>query len=154
MRVKTLILMLAVLLLAAPAYADKKKKACGENWRKEMRDFKLRFLAQEMELKPDQQKQFVTLYTQMSDEKEAVMRQTRTIVERVNKLENPTDADYTAASEALIRAHEQDLAIEKKYEEKFKTFLSPKQIFSLKEAERKFRDKLREMRRSRPSQSD
>lgn len=143
-------ILLLVTLLSVPAYADKHKKSCGDGWRKEMRDFKLRFLAQEMDLRQDQQKQFITTYNQMSEEKQAVMKQARAAVQRVEKMENPTDADYTAASDALLRAHEQDLAIEKKYEERFKTFLSPKQIYLMKEAERKFRDKLREMRRNRP----
>lgn len=147
--------MLAMLLMSVPAYADRKKKAnSGENWRKEMHDFKLRFLAQEMKLREDQQKQFITVYTQMTEEKEANMNQVRRAMVRVKKLDNPTDADYTAAIDEMIRGHEQDLAIEKKYEERFKTFLSPKQIFSMKEAERKFREKLRGMRGNRPPKSD
>lgn len=147
--------MMAMLLMSVPAYADRKKKAnSGENWRKEMHDFKLRFLAQEMKLREDQQKQFITVYTQMTEEKEANMNQVRRAMVRVKKLDNPTDADYTAANDEMIRGHEQDLAIEKKYEERFKTFLSPKQIFSMKEAERKFREKLRGMRGNRPPKSD
>ena len=147
--------MLAMLLMSVPAYADRKKKAnSGDNWRKEMHDFKLRFLAQEMKLREDQQKQFITVYTQMTEEKEANMNQVRRAMIRVKKLDNPTDADYTAATDEMIRGHEQDLAIEKKYEERFKTFLSPKQIFSMKEAERKFREKLRGMRGNRPPKSD
>ena len=147
--------MLAMLLMSVPAYADRKKKAnSGDNWRKEMHDFKLRFLAQEMKLREDQQKQFITVYTQMTEEKEANMNQVRRAMVRVKKLDNPTDADYTAAPDEMIRGHEQDLAIEKKYEERFKTFLSPKQIFSMKEAERKFREKLRGMRGNRPPKSD
>ena len=36
--------MLAMLLMSVPAYADRKKKAnSGENWRKEMHDFKVIF---------------------------------------------------------------------------------------------------------------
>ena len=147
--------MLAMLLMSVPAYADRKKKAnSGDNRRKEMHDFKLRFLAQEMKLREDQQKQFITVYTQMTEEKEANMNQVRRAMVRVKKLDNPTDADYTAATDGMIRGHEQDLAIEKKYEERFKTFLSPKQIFSMKEAERKFREKLRGMRGNRPPKSD
>lgn len=150
MRIKTLIILLLAVLLSTPAYADRH----GDGWRKEMRDFKLRFLAQEMDLRQDQQKQFITTYNQMTEETQAVMQQTRNVMQRVEKMSNPTDADYEAACDALLKAHEQDLSIEKKYEERFKTFLSPKQIYLMKEAERKFRDRLREMRRNGPPRND
>lgn len=150
MKLKYILITLLALLVIAPAYADKHKKCDREKWRKDMREFKLRFLAQEMELRDDQQKQFITLYTQMTEEKEALMKRTCQAVEKIEKLDSPTEADYKAGSEALLRAREQEVAIDRKYDEKFRTFLSAKQIFKMKEAERKFRDKLNEMRHKRP----
>ena len=138
MKLKYILITLLALLVITPAYADKHKKCDREKWRKDMREFKLRFLAQEMELRDDQQ------------EKEALMKRTCQAVEKIEKLDSPTEADYKAGSEALLRAREQEVAIDRKYDEKFRTFLSAKQIFKMKEAERKFRDKLNEMRHKRP----
>lgn len=145
------ILFVGLLLGIMPAMSQKPRgNHGGERWRKEMREFKLKFLAQEMELQEDQQKQFFTLYTQMTDDKDAIMRTTRQTLERVEKMDSPSDADYRAASEALMKAREQELAVDKKFEEKFRVFLSPKQLFKMKEAERKFRDRLRDMKHNRP----
>lgn len=149
---KIIYLFLGLLLVCLPMSAKKpgEGSCCPpEKFRKEIREFKLKFLAQEMDLREDQQKQFFTLYTQMSDEKEALMRSVRQAVEKVEKMDNATESDYRSAAEAMTRAREQELAIDKKYEEKFSTFLTKKQIFKMNEAERKFRDKLNEMRHNR-----
>lgn len=143
------------IVTAIPGYACGEPRPEDGQWRKEMRDFKLKFLAQEMDLRQDQQKQFFMLYTQMSDEKEALMKSTSQTVQRVIKLGNgATDADYTAASEALIKAREQELAIDRKYEEKLRSLLTPRQLFKLKEAEKAFRDRLRNMRHNHKKQPD
>lgn len=139
-----LLIMFTTVLPSRSAEAPAEKDG---HWRKEMREFKLKFLAQEMELRQDQQKQFFLLYSQMSDEKDATMKSTAQTIRRVTRLGSAaTDADFNAATEALMKAHEQELAIDKKYDEKFRAFLSPKQMFKMKEAERKFRDKLNNMR--------
>ncbi len=145
----TLLTFLLVFLLGSTTsvHADKPGKGDNGQWKKELRDFKLKFLAQEMELREDQQKQFFTLYNQMMEEKEGVMRQAR---KATRNMDNATEDEYRQANETLLRAREQDLAIEKRYDEKFRTFLTQKQIFKMKDGERKFRDKLHELRHNRP----
>ena len=135
-------------MVALPLSAQKRhRNGDRAQWHREIREFKLRYLAQEMDLSPDQQQRFVALYDKMQDEKHSVMLEARAAEERLKKIENPTEADYKVASDALSNAREKDAAIDLKYEKQFKTFLSSKQMFKMKEAERKFRDKLREMRR-------
>ncbi len=46
------------------------KKSRAE-MKKEFKEFKMKFIAQEVDLQDDQQKQFFELYEQMSDEKDA-----------------------------------------------------------------------------------
>lgn len=147
----SLILSMILMTFAPSVYAGNQGKGNGQggNWKKEMREFKLKFLAQEMELQEEQQKQFVTLYTQMTDEKDAVMRKAHKVSKKIGDADNATEEECRQANEALLKCRDQDLAIEKKYDEKFRTFLTQKQIYKMKNAERKFREKLEKNRRCR-----
>lgn len=140
-------LYLIVLLVLAglmPVMAQTKGKSRAE-MRREVREFKLKFLAQEMELKEEQQKKFFELYNQMDDEKVSLFKETRALEKKLQD-GNATDAEYESVSKAITEAKEKDAEIDRRYDEKFSTFLSPKQIFKMKAAEDKFRNKMHEMR--------
>ncbi len=129
--------------------ADAQRRHGGgspEKFHREMREFKIKFLAQEMELREDQVKSFADLYNKMSDERHAALEAGRKAEERLRGLQNPTEADYRAASDAISAARDKEAGIRQKYEAKFKKLLTPKQMFKMKEAERKFRGRLRDMR--------
>lgn len=148
------VMALVVLATVFSASAQKKdSKAKREEMRKEMRDFKVKFIAQEIDLQESQSKRFVELYNQMSDEKDRLFHETRKMEKRIAGGE-ATDEEYAQASRVLTEAKEKDAEIEKKYDAKFSTFLSAKQIFKMKGAEEKFRRKIHEMhsRKHRKSQ--
>lgn len=134
-----------VLLLGSSALMAQKNGGDKEAMRREVQEFKLKFLAQEMELKEDQQKKFFELYNQMDAEKVKIFKETRALEKKLNAAANASDAEYEAVSKAITEAKEKDAAIDKKYDEKFATFLTSKQIFKMKAAEEKFRAKMREM---------
>jgi len=138
---------LFVLIIALiPAFAGAKGSRSARPWEKEFKEFKLKFMAQELGLKEQQQQKFFELYGQMMDEKNKVMREAFETKRRVENMKNATDADYREASEAFSEARIKELRIEKTYDEKFATFLTQKQIFQMKEAEQKFRDRLSKMK--------
>lgn len=146
-----LILFLSLMSVSlAPAQTSepkaKKEHKSQKKMYKELQEFKLKFLAQEIDLKDNQKEQFTRLYTEMQEKREAVMRVAWQAEKKVKKDNNATEADYLAASEAMIKAKEEDAKIEKEYDKKFEKFLSSKQIFKLKTAEAKFRKKIEEMR--------
>ena len=58
-----------------------------------------------------------------------------------------SDAEYERAVEAVLNLPIITGQIEKKYYEQFKTFLSYKQLYLLKTAERKFNKKLMELQK-------
>lgn len=116
---------------------------------REIQEFKMKYLAQEMELKEDQQKTFFDLYDEMCRKRFAAMKAARDIEKSVRKKENATEADYQSVTEAMNKAKAQDASIEKEYDAKFSKFLSQKQIFKMKAAEDSFRKKMEEMRHSR-----
>lgn len=139
---KKLYLIIAMLLVCVmPALAH-------PHMSKELKEFKLKFLAQEMELTPEQQTKFFDLYTKMMDEKHKAYADARQLEKKVKNNKNATDADYRALSEAMNRARTRDAEIEGRYAKKFDEFLTPKQIYKWKEAEKKFRDRMSEMRQN------
>lgn len=136
---------LLLLALCVPAVAQKKERNHGE-MRRELQEFKIKYLAQEMELRDDQQKQFVEVYSRMSEEKRAIFREKRRLEKHLKENASATDAEYAAVGRALRDVDEKNLAVDRKYDAQFAKFLTQKQIYKMKEAEEKFRSKMREMR--------
>ena len=82
----------------------------------------------------------------MTAERVKVFKETKALEKKLSESADASEAEYEAVSSAITEAKEKDAEIEKRYDEKFAQFLTPKQIFKMKEAEGKFRDKMREMR--------
>lgn len=113
---------------------------------REIQEFKLKYLAQEMDLKEDQQQEFFDLYNEMSRKRFEAMRSARSLENKLRKNKDASEEDYRAVTEALNKARADEAAIEKEYDTKFSKFLSQKQIFKMKSAEDSFRKKMEEMR--------
>lgn len=142
------ILIFALLLISAVGIAsahDGDKKNHREMM-KEITEFKIKFLAQEMELKGEQKEKFVDLYREMAAKRHEVMGNAFRAERKVKKMANASDADYKAAAETMAAAKAKDAELEKEYDAKFETFLTPKQMFRMKTAENDFRIKLEQMR--------
>ena len=72
-----------------------------------------------------------------------VNREARAMEKKITKSsEKVSDLEYEKAAEAMYEVKGKEAAIEKQYFTKFKTVLTPKQLFELKQAERRFTDKL------------
>ena len=125
-----------------------KGRSSHSKW-KDMLEYKIKFLAQEMELKEDQTKQFAEVYAAMSKEKRQVFREVRKAERELKHKKNPTEADYEAVSRLQTAAKEKDADIDRAYDAKFATFLSQRQIFKMKEAEDKFRARMNEMKQKK-----
>ncbi len=126
--------------------AQKHDKKKGDNMMKELREFKVKYIAQEIDLKGDQKERFIKLYNEMCDQRVEVMRDAWKMEKELKQNKNATEADYQAVTDAMTEAKAKDASIEKSYDDKFAQFLSQKQIFKMKEAENKFRKKMSEMR--------
>lgn len=142
---KLTLLLLLIFAAVIPMSAQNKSKD-RQAMRKEIHEFKLKFLAQEMDLREDQQKKFFDLYNQMTEEKVKVFRETKALEKKLTDSANASDAEYEAVSRAITAAKEKDAEIDRRYDEKFSQFLTPRQMFKMKAAEEKFRDKMHEMR--------
>lgn len=132
-------------MFAAGAGAQRVGRPDPKMW-KEIQEYKLKFLAQEMELKKDQQQKFFDLYTEMSEKKKALFDGIRQAEEELKNKKDPTEKDYEEASRRITEAKEKDAKIEKEYDAKFSKFLTKQQIYQMKSGEEKFRLKMHKMR--------
>lgn len=138
---KTLILtLLASILLIAPAVAQEPKNVDRKEWFKELRRYKHEFLVKELQLSKEQQEKFFPIYDEMENSVENVNRETRALERKIDKAKDSkvSDLEYEKAAEALFEVKSKESAIEMQYLPKFKKVLTPKQLFELKKAERKF----------------
>lgn len=144
---KHLLLILALIMgcyVSAMAQRSGDKKS--ENMMKELQEFKIKFIAQEIDLKESQKADFVELYSEMNSKRIEVMRDAWKMERELKKNKDASEADYQAVTDAMTKAKAKDAEIEKSYDEKFAKILSQKQIYKMKEAEEEFRKKMTEMR--------
>lgn len=147
MRAKILILMLTV-LFAIPTFAQKHHEDREARY-KEMMEFKLKTLADELDLNDSQRKQFNEVYMQMETERRAIFKKIKETEKSIASKQDASDAEYEKASREISAYRDQMIQVDKKYEEKFASFLTKKQIYKLKEAEDKFMEKMRKCRDKR-----
>lgn len=108
-------------------------------WMKEMQQYKNDFISKKLQLTDDQKARFIPLYNSMDaeirktqDEAEKLYRQTK------KKESGVSDLEYEKAAEAAYELKGRENEIEMRYFKQFKTILTPKQLFKLKDAERDF----------------
>lgn len=148
---KKIVYMLIMALLACilPGYAQGKPKKSRAEMHKEMVEFKTKYIAQEMELTDELKEKFAPLYEQMDRERWQLFRETRALEKKLKNDKTATDSDYETVVQALNKAKERSAEIEKNYNEKFKKFLSAKQLYKMKEAEDAFNQRMMKMRMER-----
>lgn len=130
-------LMMVAAATAAPS-AEAQGKASREQWMTEMRQYKRNYLAKELELTKEQQNKFFPLYEAMEDECAALDEDTRQMERRISQAADASDLEYEKATEAMYETKVKQAEIERGYAAKFKEVLTPKQLFRLKDADRKF----------------
>jgi Spy/CpxP family protein refolding chaperone len=139
-------ILIATLVIAGAVTAQNKGRS---KFATDMYQAKHEMIIEELGLTPTQQKQFMPLYEQMEREIYQVNRNARALAAEVEKKKNPSDRDYEVAASALSNTRVQEGDIEAKYFEKFSKILSKKQLFQLKQAERKFTQEMLSKKRKK-----
>lgn len=134
-----LTLVIAVTALAASAQFSPAER---QRWLGEMRNLKHDFIAKELSLTKDQEREFFPLYDKMEDEIAALNTQTREDEARVAADRDATDLEMENTARTVFEQKRAEGQIEMTYFEKYKTILTPKQLLQLKNAERKFTQQL------------
>lgn len=143
---KKLLLLTFILLVAASGASAKKtgdKHCLSDAKKKELQEFKLKFLAEEMDLREDQIPRFNETYIQYENERRELIKKKRNIEKKISEDNNVSDAEYEKANKEILETKAKMADVEKKYDEKFSQFLTKKQIFLMKSAEEKFMQKMR-----------
>ena len=135
-----IILILAVgLLQAQEACAHRPDDKGRKEWFREMRQYKHDFLAKELNLTKEQQEKFFPIYDEMEGSIFRINKEARDMERKVCDAKgSASDLEYEKATEALYEIKGKEAAVEMQYLPKFKTILTPKQLFLLKGAEQKF----------------
>lgn len=142
---KKFILILFAALLGTFAASAQAGKKCSPEMIKEIREFKVKFIAQEIGLRDDQRTRFVETYNSLMEEEGILFGEMRAIKKRLKNRKDVSDAEYNQVSQAMTENKEKSLALEKKYDALFSKFLSAKQVYEMKDAEMKFRRKMEQM---------
>lgn len=144
-------LLLITLLISAFGLisADDENPAKKEKMFREVQEFKMRYLAQEMDLNEVQKKKFFELYEEMNESKKECYQEALVLNRRLKEDKNATEEDYQQGRNAMNEANAKWAEIEKQYDDKFAEFLSQKQLYQMKEAETNFRTKFEEMKVNR-----
>lgn len=137
-------LVVLLMVCAVCVMAQRPGRPDPKMW-KEIQDYKINFLSQEMDLQKDQEKKFKDLYTEMEGKKRAIFDEIRSIQESLDK-KDASEKEYEAATKKLDALHAKDAALNKEYDKKFKSFLSARQIYKMKAGEDKFRQRMQQMR--------
>lgn len=140
---------IALLTIVTPVAAQNRHSGKGKDMMKEIREFKVKFLAQEMDLKDDQRTAFVDLYNDMDEKRSSVMKEVWKAERELKNNKGATEEDYRRVSDLMTRSREKSADIEKEYDGKFSKILTPKQLFKMKAAENEFQRKMDEMRHRR-----
>ena len=142
---------LLILFLSAVglAFAQDENPVKREKMFRDVQEFKMKYLAQEMDLSEAQKKKFFELYEEMNQSKKECYQEAVVMERRLKENKEATDEDYQEVRNAFSQANTNWAEIEKQYDDKFSEFLSQKQIYEMKEAENSFRAKFDEMKHSR-----
>lgn len=141
--------LLLLLMGIGIAFAQGDDKAKVAKRMKEVQEYKMKYIAQELELSEVQKKKFFELYDEMCASKKQCYDEAMHLERKIKHDPQATEADYQKVTEALNKANTEWAETEKTYNEKFAEFLSQKQIYKMREAENNFRAKFEELKHNR-----
>lgn len=143
---KQYLLLILFAFLAIPYSAAQEKKD-NAKMMEELQQFKTDYLAKEMQLSEKEKAEFVPLYNEYDKERRHAGAEAWKFEREMKKKSNASEADYKKLSELQQNARAKDNEIVKKYDAKFEAILSAKQIYTMHQAEDKFFQKMKEMRK-------
>lgn len=142
---KKILLTLLLTILSFPAaVAQEKDKA---KMMEELQQFKIDFLAKEMQLSEKQKAEFIPLYKEYDKERRQAGSEAWKYERELKKKKDASEAEYKRLAELQQRAREKDNEIQKKFDTRLESFLTAKQIYTMHQGEDKFFEKMKEMRK-------
>lgn len=146
-----LLLLVIAAISSAAICAQGRQNGNGQRarWMREMKQTKIEYMSKELSITNEQKKKFTEIYNSMQSELDKLRNETDAMRNSVRDKENATDLEYEKAAEAMFEFKVKEGNIEKKYFDKFKTVLTPKQLFMFKRAEMKWMKELMKHRKNK-----
>lgn len=149
--------LLTICLLAAislGAFAQEKECPKPEKMQERFQAEKVAFLTQKMDLTVKEAEAFWPIYNEYSKAADAVHKEMMAAVGKIHKAEELSDAEASAAIDALLAAQKKENELQAQYTEQFKKVLPVKKVAAFFAAEdafrkhlfRQFKDKERPMK--------
>lgn len=140
------VVLAAVCMLAVPAYAQQPDGRRGDGgrrdrteWFKEMSRYKAGYLADALKLTDEQKTKFVPVYEEFQNATLALTRDLRKAERELRrKGKDATDEELSRIAEQESDMKVKQAQLEREYFTKFQTILTPRQLFDMSQAERKF----------------
>ena len=110
--------------------------------RSEIRSYKHEFLARELEMSREQQREFFPVYDEMDGAVDRINFETRELERKVSQKADASEVEIEAAARAVFSQKSAEGEVEKQYFDRFRQILSGKQLLRLRKAERKFTQRL------------
>lgn len=139
-------ILILIILMIVPGVIMAQHKKNNAQVEKELLEFKVKYLAQEMELKSDQQNKFIEIYTRKMADLRKIYEPAIKMQHHVKHDKNVKPEEYQKATDMMVNAKAQEAQLDKKYDDEFKKFLSAKQLYKMKQGEKEFRAKLQNLR--------
>ncbi len=149
--ISILCVVFAVFMFSARIAAQELNEEDRNRYVTQIRAYKHDYFVKELNLTKEQQNAFFELYDSMEDRIMDLGTETR-VLEKNALSENASPEETDAAVAALYSQKKLEGDIEQEYYEKYKKILTPRQMVMLKQAERKFTQKL--MRQHRRIQGE
>lgn len=145
----SIVLSLAATSAPLSVFAQRPTERERVTWMKEIQQHKNDFITKKLALTDDQKSSFLPLYNSMEEQIRKTQEEAEQLYQQTKRKDSKaTDLEYEKAAEAAYELKGRENEIEMKYFKEFKTILSPKQLFRLKDAERDFtRQLMRQHRR-------
>ncbi len=143
---KKYLLLLLVSLLTIP-FAVAQEKNDKAKMMEELQQFKLDYISKEMQLSEKEKSEFIPLYKEYDKERREAGAEAWKFERELKKKSNPSEAEYKKLSELQQKAREKDNVIVKNFDLKLEKLLTAKQIYTMHQAEGKFFEKMKEMRK-------
>lgn len=110
--------------------------------RSEIRSYKHEFLARELEMSREQQREFFPVYDEMDEAVDRINFETRELERKVSQKADASEVEIEAAARAVFSQKSAEGEVEKQYFDRFRQILSGEQLLRLRKAERKFTQRL------------
>ncbi|MBK8701562.1 MAG: hypothetical protein IPN29_19245 [Saprospiraceae bacterium] len=132
---KTLILTFLLLIVASSVWSQpgKRKEALEDR----IKSLKIAFITEKLALTPDESEKFWPVYNQMEGERAALYAEKKSEID-----EDISEKDAQAYINRHFEVRDKELLLERKYVDKFKTFLPVSKVARLLWVEKQFRQEI------------